>query len=139
MDRAAVTMIETLENTREVDGKAEVSLKERMATFEMAMGWLAKREKFKPKDDNDAAGVDLLRDMLEDPEAVVARMRESPVFIAALKKLGWLPPPVKKPGRPTLEEADYRTDFERETKVRGGIAPPDDDSELQKLLAGEAK
>ena len=128
MDKAAISMIAVLENVeKDAAGKDLVSLRERMSTFELAMNWMAKREKMRPKEE-EGAGVDVLKRFLEDPANIVDRLGENPQFIDALKAKGWLRPPTKKPGRPTLAQAEERASY---AKAKGD--PPEDDSNLRKL------
>jgi len=138
LDRSALSFLRILDE----DDKLEVSRYDvnfRMKIFAQAQDWLAKRKKLKPDDEvQDDAGVDLLREMVQDPESVVDRLQDNPKFIAALEMRGWLKEPPKRagPGRPRNSESErakrYR-DVQRAKQVEDGR---NDDSELQKLLKG---
>lgn len=119
--------------------KPDADMKLLMNIFEMCNGWLVKREKLKPEDPADeGAGVDVLRQMLEDPGAVVDRLHANPKFRQALKAKGWLPPPARPPHRPTREQQEERTAYEERQREMGPAADADD-SELAAMLKGATK
>lgn len=108
-----------------------------MQVFEMCNGWLVKREKLKPDEPEDeGAGVDILRKMMEDPAAVVERLHANPKFRVALKSKGWLPPPSRTPGRPTKDQQEERQAYEERVNEMGGHADSDD-SQLAAMLKGK--
>lgn len=127
MDRAALIMIKVLEDE-------STDLKIRLNVFEKADQWLTKRQKLKPKAD-DAAGVGLLRDMMKSPAETAEELEENVEFRAQLMKMGWLPPPPKKNGRPNAQEQAYRTAYDERKVVLQGTAAKGDDSQLAKMLA----
>lgn len=133
LDRAALAMIEVLEDTsKDEQGRAKVSLRDRMAAMSQATDWLNRREKLGADGEKDDAGIDALRDLMSDPESVVERLQVNPAFIAALRKRGWLPPEPKLKGRPTKPEAELRAERgRRETMAKREVG---DDSILQELL-----
>lgn len=116
------------------EGKDPPTLKEMMAALTMAQDFLIKLPKLRPADDdNDEAGISLMRDMLADPAAVVERLHANPVFMKAMKMKGWLPPPARPHHRPTRDQSAEREEYQ--ARQREVDAPPDDDSELSKMLA----
>lgn len=135
MDRAALIMLHTLENEEKgPDGEFKTSLKIRMDVFNLAQGWLAKRQKMKPIDAGSDSGIKMLQELMSDPENVVERLADDPDFHRALRSRGWLAPLPKKNGRPTAAEARTRSEYtQRKSEHKRGVVK-DEDSGLQKLL-----
>lgn len=103
------------------------------------MGLLVKLPKLKPEDEDEDAGVDILREAMTDPAKVVSRLQANPKFIAALKAKGWLPPPDKPHHRPTKDQVAQRAEYAARQKDLGDeYGADDDDSELKSLLGGRA-
>lgn len=100
--------------------KPDADIKLLMNILEMCTGFLAKREKYKPaEEEDDSAGVLLLKQMLDDPAQVVDRLHANPKFRNALKLKGWLPPPDKKTGRPSRAEQAHREEYETRVREEG--------------------
>lgn len=103
-------------------------------TVEFAMALLVKLPKLKP-DDEDDEGVDILRQAMADPAKIVDRLQANPKFIEALRKKGWLAPPVKINHRPTRAQAAEREEFAARLAEQARDLPEDDDDTiLQKML-----
>lgn len=139
MDSAAMHLLETLEDRSKDDkGNDKVDMNTRIRVFTLAQDWLLKRQKAKPDDpSNDDEGVQILRQMMDDPARVVGRLKENPIFVGALIKAGWLPPLGKKSGRPTQAEAAARRVWEQEKDKRLEPVRHDaDDGDLQAALRG---
>ena len=138
LDRSALSFLRILDE----DDKLEVSRYDvnfRMKIFAQAQDWLAKRAKLKPADDvEDDAGVDLLREMVQDPESVVDRLQDNPKFIAALEMRGWLKEPEirRGPGRPSKEEAARIARFKEAKRAKAEQVGKNDDSQLAALVGG---
>ncbi len=138
MDATATEMLVVLQNDEIKDGKPVIDLKTKMAVFEMASGWLTKREKMRPKADAEDDGIALMRRMLEDPAKVVERLFGNAQFREALQARGWLPPAPKPPHRPSKAQAKQREDYaERKDELSGQVKA--DDSELQKMLGASTQ
>lgn len=115
--------------------KPDADMRLLMNIFEMATSWLTKREKLKPEaPDDDAAGVGVLRQMLEDPAKVVERLHANPKFREALRFRGWLPPPDKKTGRPSKADQAHREEYETRVREEGHDR---EDGELARMLEGK--
>lgn len=139
MDKAASHLIQVLEDdsTTTVDGKVvpNVDLKTKMAVFNQAQEWLTKRPKLRPRgSSSETEGIDLLRDLMADPERMVDRMLSDADMVEELKSRGWLAPSPRRPGRPTTAESQT---IARRKARKAGTAEPrpdDDDSQLSKLV-----
>lgn len=140
-ERLALALVQRAERDLLKDpeaGKDGATVRELQTAVTFAMDLLVKLPKLKPEDPNkEDAGVDVLRQAMADPAAIVERLIANPKFIAALKAKGWLPPPPRPSHRPTKEQQLERIEYEaREREVE---APPEDDSELRRMLSKEQK
>lgn len=140
-ERLAIALVERAEkdlNTA-ADGKGP-SVRELQQAVEFAMGLLVKLPKLKPEDEDEDAGVDILREAMTDPAKVVSRLQANPKFIAALKAKGWLPPPDKPHHRPTKEQLAQRAEYAaRQNDLGDEDGADDDDSALKALLGGRVQ
>lgn len=135
MDSAAVRLIQLLnsDETRE-DGQPRYSAREQMAFFEMGERWLKQRDKIR-KDTDDGEGIELMKQMLEDPAGIVERLHRDEKFGAALKAKGWLPPLPRKTGAVSPATKVERDAFERRKRELDSKPPPEeDDSALQAMI-----
>lgn len=124
MDKAALTMIAVLENdSTDEKGNLIVSMSQRMEVFAMCERWMNRRAKSRPEQEGDE-GVNLLKQMMSDPKEVVGRLKNDPEFAEELEKIGWLRPPEKLKGRPTVAQAAHRAAYEAARQERFGDAPP---------------
>ncbi len=134
-DKMALAMVEWLEGYDKKE-LAPSQLKMVMDAFSTVTQWLSRRQKLRPPEDaSGTEGVDMLREMMNDPEKIVDRMHADPRFRAALKKHGFLGPPVKKPkgGRPSKEEAADKDAYEKRMAI---LNPSEaaDDSQLARMI-----
>lgn len=137
-ERLAIALVERAERdlTTAADGHGP-SVRELQQAVEFAMGLLVKLPKLKPEDEDEDAGVDILREAMTDPAKVVARLHVNPKFIAALRAKGWLPPPDKPHHRPTKEQVAQRAEYAARLAAPDDEgSSDDDDSELQAMLGG---
>lgn len=136
-ERLALALINRAEQellTPPKEGGSPASVKELQAAVEFAMNLLVKLPKLKPEDaDKEDAGVDMLRQALAEPAAVVERLIGNAKFTQALKAKGWLPPPARPAHRPTREQQAERVEYE--ARAREQEMPEDDDSELKRMLS----
>lgn len=133
-ERLAVALMERAEkDLLQEKGDGAASVRELQQAVQFAMDLLVKLPKLKPEDeDNDDAGVGVLRAMLQDPVSVVDRLIANPKFIAAMKAKNWLPPPARPSHRPTNAQQAERAEYE--ARRREQERPGEDDSELQRML-----
>lgn len=139
MDTAAMHLIRVLEDettTGEGDEKRPtIDLKTKMACFDKAQEWLTKRPKMRPgASSSETEGIDRLRDMMADPVQMVDRLLADPACVTELKGRDWLPPPPRKPGRPTIAESAHKAQAKARRKGAPEMRPDDDDSKLSKMV-----
>lgn len=134
-ERLAVALVERAEKELLVDRKDSdpaLNIAELQKTVMFGMDLLVKLPKLRPADEEEGAGVNVLREMMADPASVVDRLHGNAKFIEALEAKGWLRP-VKNPShRPTKAQQEERAAYEQ--RKREVTRPPDDDSELARLL-----
>lgn len=142
MDRAALAMLRILENDEQLKDEAgnmnpRYDLRTKLQAFDKLGEWMKHREKSKPKaaEDDDSAGVDMLRELMGDPRALVERFIGDAGFIKALDAFGFIrvAPKPDVPGRLTKIAAGQRA---RVKEAQAAAAEPeaDDDSQLRKLI-----
>jgi hypothetical protein len=143
LDRSALSFLRILEDDdTKPEGASRYDIGFRMKIFAQAQEWLAKRSKLKPADETqDDAGVDLLREMVQDPESVVDRLQDNPKFIAALEQRGWIKEPPKRngPGRPPRGDSERAARFREIKRAKQAEDGKTDDSQLAALLAAAKK
>lgn len=123
MDAAIEGLAKTVANIEMKDGVPVVSLKEKLECMAMIERWLVRRQKLQP-DKDEGEGVALLKQMMADPREAVDRLHQDPHFIEALEAKGWLRPPEKLKGRPTIEQQQHRAEYAAARSERYGDAPP---------------
>lgn len=127
MDRAAIKLLEILDDPKDEAGKSKYDIGTQMRAFTQAQDWLTKRERARPKDIEvaDDEGIAMLRQLIADPAEMVDHILADPTCVAELKARDWLPPLAKKTGRPDQAAALARTRY----KARQGDTEPEDDAE----------
>lgn len=122
MDRQAARFIDML-------GQESVDLQTQMKVFEMGQNWLIRRQKLKPKDDEEGSGVSDLRAWIEDSKNVE-------LFDQMMFDRGFVKLPPSRPGRPTREEQPVHDRHKKYREMMKHNANDADDSGFQKMLKG---
>lgn len=133
MNREATRWIEVLDGDhRDERGNPVFDWKVRKEMFQMAQDWLLRSRKLWPAQENEREGQGItdMREWMNSPENMAT-------LETMFKARGWLPPPPRKNGRPTREEAEHRRKFEAQKKAIKEAKGAEDDRALQALLKGK--
>jgi len=136
MDQQALRLIQLLSSDEvKDDGQPRYSAKEQMAFFEMGERWLKQRDKLR-KDTDEGEGIELMKQMIEDPAGIVERLHKDEKFVAALRAKGFLPPLPRKTGSVSPATKVERDAYGRRKRELEDKPPPEeDDSALQAMLS----
>ena len=137
MDRAALYFLQILDDTtKKDDGSPTYDLGIRMKTFDKALEYMAKRERFRPQEGTkDDEGIEMMRSQMADPMVMVDRVLDDTKCRAELERRGWLAPPPPRPsGRPTQAAAQARRRYEARANGAEPASDADDASELMAKL-----
>lgn len=128
-------ILETMEEMQKLPAGERPALKEQLAIFATAEGWLSRRERYKPKEETeDDAGIRLLREMMADPAKVVDRLHANPTFREALAAKGWLEPPARPRHRPSKKAVAHRKAYDERVTELTDQASGAEDGELRRRL-----
>lgn len=133
MNREAIRWIEVLDGDhRDEAGNPIFDWRVRKEMFQMAQDWLLRSRKLWPEDKStgEGQGITDMREWMNSPQNLAS-------IETMFKARGWLPPPVKRTGRPTKAEAEERRKFEAQKKALKDAQRADDDSALKALMKGK--
>lgn len=124
-------MIELLEDdTTDEHGDPRISIELRFKLFDKAESWLAKRQKLRPPETDEGAGITDMKAWMESPD--VQQMLDKLMF-----DRGYVKVPPSRPGRPRKDEEPIRARMKEFKAAKNA----DDDSGWRKMLGqpeGEA-